>query len=195
MQYSGNNENQVDGLGEKYIDDDPKGYNMQEIEENLKDLGLQKKIIAEAHENGYGAEYREDIKKVVVESDKNFKMSVPVKKNHAVKFSNVTTEQKEKIKQEEIKECIDSIIQKSEENERNKQVSEQPHEPRGNLPVPVEEDSERSYNESQEYEIINSEEEDSKGDIYNKNDKEFNNNESEESKNSINSKEYVVEEF
>ena len=200
MQYSGNNKNQVDGLGEEYIDDDPKGYNMQEIKENLKDLGLRKKIIAEAHENGDGAEYREDIKKVVIESDKNFKMSVPVKKNHAVRFSNVTTEQKEKIKQEEIKECIDSIIrnavQKSEEDEKNKQVDKQPYQPRGNLPIPVDDDDKRSDNESQEeYEIINSEKEDSKDDIYNQNEKESNNNKSKKSQNSINSDEHSIEEI
>ena len=200
MQYSGNNKNQVDGLGEEYIDDDPKGYNMQEIKENLKDLGLRKKIIAEAHENGDGAEYREDIKKVVIESDKNFKMSVPVKKNHAVRFSNVTTEQKEKIKQEEIKECIDSIIrnavQKSEKDEKNKQVDKQPYQPRGNLPIPVDDDDKRSDNESQEeYEIINSEKEDSKDDIYNQNEKESNNNKSKKSQNSINSDEHSIEEI
>lgn len=200
MQCSGNNENQIDGLGEEYIDDDPKGYNMQEIKENLKDLGLRKKIIAEASESGYGAEYREDIKRVVIESDKNFKMSVPVKKNHAVRFSNVTTEQKEKIKQEEIKECIDSIIrnavQKSEGDE-NKQVGEHPYVPRGNFPIPVDnDDDKRSNNESQEeYEIINSEKEVSKGDIYNQNEKESNNNKSKKSQNSINSDEHSIEEI
>ena len=126
--------NQLDGFGKEYIEDDPNGYNMQEVEEDLKnikkDLELQKKIIEEAHKNGYAAEYQEDTKKVVIESDKNFKMSVPVKKNHAFAIINETSEYKKKKKAHEqatydkLVKTIAKGLNELEENARKQQEKE-----------------------------------------------------------------------
>ena len=153
----------VEEIGTGYIDEgSPVDFtNKYDFESKFSN-----EIINSAKYLGYDAMVARDQKRITIQDDKNFKMSVPVAKNHKVKLINETKKYMEQVQHRE-----DEPMQKNKDEDKTEEAAqkdissgsahpileEQEKNENNNLPIPVNnnksDNSQNSINSYERYSI------------------------------------------